>query len=148
MAKDPNVELVVCSVRVDHHHATIAPSLEAGKDVYVEWPLGRSLADAEDLLELKNSSGVKNAIVGLQARQAPLIHKTKEIIESGKIGKVLSSNWNAQAGHGGATIQEGYQYLVNRERGGNLLTIHFGHAIDYIQYGMFSHAREKVSQIN
>lgn len=130
------MELVVCSVRVDHHHATIAPSLKAGKDVYVEWPLGRSLADAEALLALKKSFGVKNAIVGLQARQAPIINQVKEIIASGKIGKVLSSTWNSQAHHGGGTTTEGYQYLVDREKGGNLLTIHFGHAIDYIQYGM------------
>lgn len=105
--------------------------------MYVEWPLGRSLADAEKLLALKNSSGVKNAIVGLQARQAPIINQTKEIIKSGKIGKVLSSTWNSQAHHGGGSTTEGLQYLLDREKGGNLLTIHFGHAIDYIQYGMF-----------
>lgn len=70
LAKDPNIDLVVCSVRVDRHFETIAPSLRAGKDVFVEWPLGKSAAEARELLKLKNEGGVKRAIVGLQARQA------------------------------------------------------------------------------
>ena len=32
LARDPNVDLVVCSVRVDRHSALIKPSIEAGKD--------------------------------------------------------------------------------------------------------------------
>ena len=31
-AKDHNIDLVVCSVRVDRHFALIKPSIEAGKD--------------------------------------------------------------------------------------------------------------------
>ena len=31
-AKDPNIDLVVCVVRVDRHFALIKPSIEAGKD--------------------------------------------------------------------------------------------------------------------
>lgn len=101
LAKDPNIDLVVCSVRVDRHLATISPSLKAGKDVYVEWPLGKSLAEAKELLRLKNEGGVKKAVVGLQARQAPLIKKVKEIIESGRIGEVYSSTWVEQGSVGG-----------------------------------------------
>ena len=101
LAKDPNIDLVVCSVRVDRHLATISPSLKEGKDVYVEWPLGKSLAEAKELLRLKNEGGVKKAVVGLQARQAPLIKKVKEIIESGRIGEVYSSTWVEQGSVGG-----------------------------------------------
>ena len=125
----------MCSVRVDRHFPTIAPSLKAGKDVLVEWPLGKNLAEAEKLLKLKNEGGVKNAVVDLQAREAPIIKKVKELIESGKIGKVLSTTWIGAAGAGGGTITQAYQYIAKREVGGNLVTIHFGHAIDYIQAG-------------
>lgn len=31
-ARDPKIDLVVCSVRVDRHYQLIKPSLEAGKD--------------------------------------------------------------------------------------------------------------------
>lgn len=122
-------------MRVDRHLKTISPALKAGKDVYVEWPLGKSLAEAKELLRLKNEGGVKNAVVGLQARQAPLIKKVKEIIESGRIGEVLSSTWVGQGSVGGEVTTEGYEYLTRREVGGNLVTIHFGHAIDFVQSG-------------
>lgn len=134
MAKDPNVQLVVCSVRVDRHLQTIGPSLKAGKDAFVEWPLGKSAADARELLKLKNEGGVKTTVVGLQARQAPIVNKVKSLIENGKIGKVLSSTWAAQAGSGGVTTTEGVKYIGDKEVGGNLVTIHFGHSVDYVQY--------------
>lgn len=97
LAKDPNIDLVVCSVRVDRHLPTISPSLKAGKDVYVEWPLGKDLAEAEELLRLKNEGKVKHATVGLQARQAPIIKTVKKLIADGEIGKVLSSTWTGAA---------------------------------------------------
>ncbi|KAH8674623.1 oxidoreductase [Tricladium varicosporioides] len=134
LAEDSEVELVVCSVRVDRHLPTIKPSLLAGKDVYVEWPLGKNLAEAKELVKLKNEGGVKSVAVGLQARQAPVVRKVKELVASGKVGEVLSSTWIGAAGSGGATTTEGYEYLGRREVGGNLVTIHFGHSVDYVQY--------------
>ncbi|RDW60244.1 oxidoreductase-1 [Coleophoma crateriformis] len=139
IANDPNIDLVVCSVRVDRHHAAIAPSLKAGKDVYVEWPLGKSLADAEDLLKLKNEHGVKKAVVGLQARQAPIISKIKELIGNGAIGDVLSSTWSACAIHLGSQVTSGMLYFMTKDIGGNLLTIHFGHGVDYVQNALGSY---------
>jgi predicted dehydrogenase len=136
LADDKDIDLVVCSVRVDRHLPTIGPSLKAGKDVFVEWPLGKSAAEARELLKLKNENGVKRAVVGLQAREAPIIAKVKELIASGKIGDVLSSIWVAAAGFGGPTMSEAYEYVGRKEVGGNLVTIHFGHPIDYVQYGI------------
>lgn len=137
LANDKDVDLVVCSVRVDSHLPTISPSLKAGKDVLVEWPLGKNLAEAEALLKLKNEGGVKNAIVDLQGRQSPVVLKIKELVESGRIGNVLSTTWTGAAGAGGGTITKAYQYITQREVGGNLMTIHVGHSIDYLQAGNF-----------
>jgi len=106
--------------------------------VLVEWPLGKNLAEAEELLKLKNQGGVKNAVVDLQGREAPIVKEVRELIESGKIGKVLSTTWAGAAGAGGGTITQAYQYISQREVGGNLVTIHFGHSIDYIQAGIYS----------
>jgi predicted dehydrogenase len=129
--------LVVCSINVANHSSAISPSLKAGKNVYVEWPLGSSLSDAQTLLNLKNSHGVKLANVGLQARQAPIIRKVKEIIEEGKIGGVLSSTWTGFGIQGGGDVSEGMAYFLDGKVGGNFWTIHVGHAVDYVQAGMF-----------
>lgn len=106
--------------------------------MYVEWPLGKSLSEAKELLRLKNENGVKKAVVGLQARQAPLIKKLKEVIEGGKIGEVYSSTWVGQGSVGGEVTSTAYEYLTRREVGGNMVTIHFGHAVDFVQNGLFA----------
>ncbi|CZR54084.1 related to dehydrogenases and related proteins [Phialocephala subalpina] len=134
IAKDKDIDLVVCSVRVDRHLPLITPSLKAGKDVFVEWPLGKNLSEAQELLKLKIDHGVKNAVVGLQARQAPIVHKVKDLINEGRIGDVLSSTWAGQAGNVGPTLPRQYDYMADREVGGNIVTIHFGHSVDYVQF--------------
>jgi predicted dehydrogenase len=137
LAQDPNVDLVVCSVRVDRHFAVIAPSLKAGKNVYVEWPLGKNLEEAEELLRLSKSHNVKQTVVGLQGRFAPSVVKLKELLAQGRIGKVLSSTWVGYGGNGGPKEAESLKYMADKRIGGNLVTIHFGHSIDFIQQGEY-----------
>ncbi len=43
--------------------------------------------------------------MSLQARQDPMIAKLKEIIEGGRVGKVLSSQWVGFSGFGGNSIE-------------------------------------------
>ena len=123
-------------MRVDRHFAAISPSLKAGKNVFVEWPLGKNLTEAKELLRLKNENGVKTAVVGLQGRQATSVKKIKELVGGGRIGEVLSSTWQGQGTNAGPTVTEGREYISDRIIGGNLVTIHFGHSIDYIQHGI------------
>jgi predicted dehydrogenase len=104
--------------------------------VYVEWPLGKSLSEARELLRLKNEGGVKHAIIGLQARQAPIIKKLKELVEGGRIGKVLSSTWVGQGGSYGEMAAQGAEYLGPKKYGGNLVSIRFGHEFDFFQQGI------------
>lgn len=73
-------------------------------------------------------------MVGLQARQNPSVLKAKEIVESGRLGKILGTT---MFGHGmisGPTIHEGFVYGLPIEAGANLLTIPFGHAVDALCY--------------
>ena len=118
---------MVCSTRVDVHYKTIKPSIEAGKDVFVEWPLTSNVQATEELARLANKKKVK-AMVCLQGRVSPIYLKVKEIIEGGKIGKVLSSS---VVGSGGTnsrdSIGESLAYFFDRSVGGNLVTIHLGH---------------------
>lgn len=133
LAKDSNVDLVVCSVRVDKHFTAIAPSVRAGKSVFVEWPLGKNLTEAEELLRLSKESKIKLAVVGLQGRFAPSVTELKKIIKAGKIGKVLSSTWVGYGGNLGPTEGEYMKYMLDKNVGGNLVTIHFGHSVDGVQ---------------
>jgi predicted dehydrogenase len=67
-------------------------------------------------------------MVGLQGRLAPTVLKIREVLQSGRIGKVLSSEVRAS---GGTMDREfaspAVQYFADRSIGGNVLTIGFGH---------------------
>ncbi|KAF1914717.1 NAD-binding Rossmann fold oxidoreductase family protein [Ampelomyces quisqualis] len=133
IASDGNVDIVAISVNVPEHYNLIKPALEAGKDVFSEWPLARNLAEAEELVQLAQKKGVKT-MVGLQARQCPSIIKAKEIIAAGKLGKILGTT---MYGHGllfGAAVPENFLYCLPIEAGANILNIPFGHATDALCY--------------
>jgi predicted dehydrogenase len=78
LAKDPDIDLVVCNVRVDRHYKVMMPILQAGKNAYVEWPLGANLQQAEEMLAAAQKSGSKT-IVGLQARNSPVTFESQAL---------------------------------------------------------------------
>ena len=53
----PEVDLVVVLSPAPHHAALVRTAIAAGKDVYCEWPLTTTLADAEDLFALAQKGG-------------------------------------------------------------------------------------------
>ena len=76
IAADPDVQLVVISVKVPDHGAAIRPVLAAKKDVFSEWPLARNLEEAKELARLAKEAGVRT-LVGLQEWQSPLVNKVR-----------------------------------------------------------------------
>ncbi|KAK3693134.1 hypothetical protein B0T22DRAFT_400902 [Podospora appendiculata] len=133
LAADPDVDLVVCNTRVDKHAETIRPSLAAGKSVYSEWPLAQDAAHARDLAAVAAKSDART-VVGLQGRVAPLTVKVKALVQSGRIGKVLSSELRATGGSNDRDVlPPGLAYFTQREVGGNFYTIGVGHLFDLVQ---------------
>jgi predicted dehydrogenase len=130
VAANPNIDLVVCNTRVDSHFSTIEPSLKAGKAVYVEWPLVENFKRAE---ELTNGQHLGDSVVGLQTRVSPVLLKLKEILASGQIGRVLSSDVRASSSrYPRDALPEGLTYFAERDVGGNPITIGFAHMIDFV----------------
>ncbi|EUC27885.1 hypothetical protein COCCADRAFT_110588 [Bipolaris zeicola 26-R-13] len=147
IAQDPNVDIVAVSVNVPQHYDLIRPALEAGKDVFSEWPLARNATEAEELVHLANKKGVKT-LVGLQARQSPSIIKAKDIVGSGKLGKILGTT---MFGHGNMfsdAIPENLLYALPIEAGANILTIPFGHAVDALCYVLGSELQGIVATLS
>ena len=60
-------------------------------------PVREDLAEAQEIEEIAKSKGVRT-MVGLQAWQSPFASKIKEIVESGQIGKVLSTTFIGNSG--------------------------------------------------
>lgn len=127
LAKDPNVELVAVSINVVKHYDATKDLIEGGKDVLVEWPLGRNLEQAEELTKLAKEKGVKTYI-GLQMRADPLLKKVKQLIEDGVVGEIRSSVANCSSSILPANMwMAGAEYYIDFDTGGNELTIFTGH---------------------
>jgi predicted dehydrogenase len=133
LAQDPEIDTVVVCVKVPLHKRLITPALLQKKNAIVEWPLGRNLQEAEELTQLARMKGIKT-MVGLQARQSSIVKKMKEIISSGKLGKVLSTHLYAGGGAWGAAITDDIAYLADIKNGANMITIPGGHLLDAMCY--------------
>ena len=59
LVNDPNVDLVVVTVKVPHHLELVSKALEADKAVFSEWPLGMNLSDAEKMLAFATGREVR-----------------------------------------------------------------------------------------
>jgi predicted dehydrogenase len=145
MAARPDVDLIVVCVRVPGHRDLVMAGLQAGKAVFCEWPLGRTLAEAEEMAGLAGKRSV-NTVVGLQARSDPAILYARDLVQEGYIGDVLTANLStvaqAQLQRGPGRIWQGV-----RANGANTLTIAGGHAIDALcaVLGEFAEVSARVS---
>src|SRR5688572_19405074 len=128
MAAHPEVDLITVCVRVPGHRELVMAGLQAGKAVFCEWPLGATLAEAQEMAALARQRSLKT-VIGLQGRSDPAILYARDLIQSGYIGEVLTASLNTAVP---AVLQRGpgriWQGL--RANGANTLTIAGGHAID------------------
>jgi predicted dehydrogenase len=129
LARDPDVELVVVSVKTMHHEEAVRAALEAGKHCLCEWPLTPSLAAGVALRDLADSKGVRG-FVGLQGYASAAMRHAASLIEQGFLGELLSATLHASTSHFGAATAAGNAYSLDRSNGANLLTIIAGHALD------------------
>jgi predicted dehydrogenase len=145
MAASPEVDLLVVCVRVPGHRDLVLAGLQAGKAVCCEWPLGRTLAEAEEMAGLARQRSLKT-IVGLQARSDPAILYARDLVQGGYIGEVLTASLSTAAQ---AVLQRGPGRIWQGDRanGANTLTIAGGHAIDALcaVLGEFAEVSARVS---
>jgi predicted dehydrogenase len=136
-ADDADIDFIVCSVRVDRHHPILKPILQrtSAKAVHCEWPLGKNLAEAEELLALAEAKGIKT-VIGLQGRAATTGHTVRNVVDEGRIGKVLSVTITGSGYNFGAGDLQSLAYLSDRSIGGNLVTIHFSHFLDTVNHAV------------
>ena len=85
-----DVDLVVVATP-DHWHARITiDALNAGKHVYCEKPMTRTIAEAQAVVDAWRKTG-KVMSVGVQSMADPTWQKANDLITSGRIGHVLQA---------------------------------------------------------
>ena len=99
----------------DHWHAKIAlAAMDAGKDVYLEKPMGLSVAEDQALRAAVRETG-RVFQFGTQQRSSAFFRRACEIVRNGRIGKLRHVNvWCIGSVPGGSTavvpVPEGFDY--------------------------------------
>ncbi|MCH7606858.1 MAG: Gfo/Idh/MocA family oxidoreductase, partial [Chloroflexi bacterium] len=132
MLASPEIDAVSIVVRVPSHYQLTVDALNAGKHVYTEWPLGKDLAEAQELADLARAKGVQT-MVGLQARAAPAVLYMKELVDSGYVGEVMSCHLSLVRG-GVLERTSDRTWQRDDSLGATTLTIACGHAIDALRF--------------
>ena len=86
---DPQVDIVDVAVPNDLHEEISVAAAEAGKHVICEKPIARTGAEAQAMVDAVERAGVVN-MVAFNYRRTPAVALAKEILESGKLGRILN----------------------------------------------------------
>ena len=111
------------------HRDLVLGALAAGKHVYCEYPLGRDRAESQVLAEAARAAGVRAAI-GLQMRGNVAVRKARELIASGRIGRVLSARILSTTMAFGRDVEPAMAFAETPENGVTLPTIQGAHTFD------------------
>ncbi len=90
------VDAVIIAVPSFSHREIALAAIAAGKHVLCEKPVGRSVAEAEEIAEAAAKAGVTTG-VGFTYVRAPMVQHAATIVASGAIGKPVSfRGWHAE----------------------------------------------------
>src|SRR5260370_12711031 len=88
MIRDDRIDIVTIAVKVPAHRELVLAALDAGKAVYCEAPLGRSVAETEEMARAVRSH---HTPIRLQGRPNPAVRRAAELLSPARIGRPLNA---------------------------------------------------------
>lgn len=131
---DPAVDIIdVCTPNAFHAEACIA-ALEAGKAVYCDKPLARTVAEAEAIVAAADKAPAVRHQMTFQHRFLPAVLRARQMIDEGFLGRVFS--YRAEFLHAGYTDPtRPMSWRLDAEASGGGALFDLGsHAIDLMRY--------------
>lgn len=89
MIQNPDLDAVIVAATNTTHAEMSIAALDAGKHVMCEKPMATTLDEAQKMINAAERSG-KKLMIAHNQRLEPANRKAKEILQSGKLGKVLT----------------------------------------------------------
>lgn len=127
MLQQEELDLVSVVSNPLHHHEMVLKSFEHGSHVLCEKPMAMEATQSEEMIDAKNRANRKG-FINHEFRFLPARLKVKEIIDSGKLGKLLHINYQNYA-LGTRSVRK-MGWLGQKESGGGLLGAIGSHMID------------------
>ena len=87
LLNDHNVDAVIIALPTHLHASCAISAAEAGKDVFVEKPLARNVAEGKEIVSIVRRNGVK-LMVGYDMRFSSTFRSLKEKMQNGILGEV------------------------------------------------------------
>ena len=128
VCRDPDVDLVVVSLPNHLHREAVLAAAAAGKAVACTKPLGRTGAEAADMLRAVTDRGVFHAYLENVVFNAEIV-RMHEMIEAGAIGRLTT--FRAREGHSGP--HAGHFWDASLAGGGALLDM-ASHGVECARY--------------
>lgn len=133
MIVQSDVDLVVVTVKLTHHHDLVAEAIAAGKMVMCEWPLGVDVGQTRDLVDQSARADVGN-LIGLQARMAPSIRYARDLVVQGYVGEVLGTTLVGSGIAWNGVSDSAHAYMFDAASNATLLSVPTMHALDALQF--------------
>jgi predicted dehydrogenase len=130
MIRDDRIDVVTIAVKVPAHRELVLAALDAGKAIYCEVPLGRTVAETE---EMASAGSSLHTAIGLQGRLNPSVRRAAQLVYSGRIGRPLSARIVSTTIGFGPEMPSTHEYFNKASSGANLLTINAGHTLDVVE---------------
>lgn len=130
MIRDDRIDVITISVKVPEHRELVLAALQAGKAVYCEAPLGRTVAEAE---EMASAAGSLHTAIGLQGRLNPAVRRAVQLLSSGMIGRPLNARVVFSCSGFGPELPSAHDYFNKACSGADLLTSAGGHTLDAVE---------------
>jgi predicted dehydrogenase len=135
--KDPETEAVDLCIPNHLHMNAAVRSAEAGKHVLVEKPMANTLRECRRMIRAADRAGV-TLMVGQSRRFYDAVFRSKELLDQGKIGKLVSITalLFAHLEHPPTS------WWTSREKTGGLMIPLWGnHIIDYVLWMFAEHPK-------
>ncbi len=132
MVQQPDLDVISVSVRVTLHHEMVLAALAAGKHVFCEWPLGRNLDEAEEMVSAARGLD-QRTMIGLQAQGDPVLLRLKQLLREGYVGQILSCSMNLFT-EGRIHLESADTWEAEYTNGASALTIGGGHTLDALAF--------------
>jgi predicted dehydrogenase len=127
LVSSPDVDIVSVTVKVPEHRDIVLAALAANKHVYCEWPLGRNIAEAEEMAAAVSRN--THVMIGLQALSAPVVSQALELVRSGTLGSLQLMRVYSPTVGWGKQVPPFYSYLQDKQNGATLEAIAGGHTL-------------------
>lgn len=129
----PDIDIIdICTPNMFHKDAVIK-AIRAGKHIYCDKPLASNYEEAKEILDLLEHNKVINQ-VALQCRFFPATLRAKELIEEGRLGRIMS--FRACFLHSGSVdVSKPIGWKLDKKFGGGGVLFDLGsHVIDLVYY--------------